>query len=1222
MANKQDVEFSLSATVAGIEKIKALRDEVNALAKEGGAVGPEFQQLADELDRLGKEASGLTELGNLAQEVEQLSSAQAEAAVTAEKLGAAQKEIVAAADGARASERELVAAYNEANDRLREKRLELARYKAETQGAARETDLYRNTLKTYTDQIITARREKLEYEIALRKARETTREVAEAEKKATTEYDKSATALKKAADALQEREGAQQRTVQSLRDMGVATNNLSEAEAQLAAKFAQTRAEQQRLTQLALDQKQIASEYATWWSNALYAQESAQKRAAEAARQSAEAQAQAQRTLQESFKNVGATDVQALRTQLAQVKASLDTLKQSGNLTGSELQVAMKQAAARTKELELQIREATGQLTMLDRVNKVFSTSFGQTFAAFVASNVFMRIIDMVTGIGRAFFDSNKQLESFRLALTSVYGSTEVASRQLGFLRRAASDAGISIKDISQEFVKFSAAFANAGIPLEQTNDLFARLTKASAILGLSSEDTGRAINALGQMASKGVVSMEELRQQLGDALPGAFQIAAKGLGVTEKQLTALVESGQLASRDFIPAFSDGLKTISGDVDTMSARLNDGLNVFTVFVQRIGDTGVWLALKTSVGFVVEVFRALALTIGSLAIGFENSVGSIAVFVAALSEGKGLSGALDAVSAKSAESNAKLAEYAESLGYAGEKTKEVASSQGDLQRQLIQTQLSYAENLKIAEKASLTSRDHAKAIDAEADAMENSAKAFGSDTQQRQASVAATAMRAEALAKEAVSEQATLSLMDEMIKKRVALLETEKAQLELQNLSQAQKGTIVAEREKEIEDLRRKAAAQAEVAERSRQVAEGARIAADAARLEAEMAKDNADRVKELTAAYDAEVAKLKELKAAKENGMATDKQVAAQQEVVNKANKLRIDALDDEISRIKAVAANKKAEMDGTQALNDLRMQELKNLESLGKSIGDENLVRYANVEMLRLQIKTIQLKAEAQRVEAEAEKQIIAIERQKIESTRELTATERIEFDTRMKLADVKIKQAQATDASTKAMENEITATQNGTASLSSNTKTRQESNKVRQDELRLIKEKAKYDENGNALNTEGDRVNMGMPTWLSIFNDLKGYGVTEDRARAIARQFTDDKGNVQYFDNPGQIAYGGSTLSMAVLNAATRELINASPTSGPAASSAEPTQAAESTSNTATNDLAPAQGNTVTMNFNFNGQQTSISGLNKTQADSLKAVVEQLSNMKGTSA
>ena len=76
-----------------------------------------------------------------------------------------------------------------------------------------------------------------------------------------------------------------------------------------------------------------------------------------------------------------------------------------------------------------------------------------------------------------------------------------------------------------------TAATSAANIPISVTNELFASVTKASATLGLSGERTSLVLQALSQMASKGTVSMEELRGQLGESLPGALSLAAKGQG-------------------------------------------------------------------------------------------------------------------------------------------------------------------------------------------------------------------------------------------------------------------------------------------------------------------------------------------------------------------------------------------------------------------------------------------------------------------------------------------------------------------------------------------------------------------------------------------------------------------------------------------------------------------------------------------------------------------
>ena len=50
---------------------------------------------------------------------------------------------------------------------------------------------------------------------------------------------------------------------------------------------------------------------------------------------------------------------------------------------------------------------------------------------------------------------------------------------------------------------------------------------------------------ALGQMISKGKVQAEELRGQLGKRLPGAFQLAAKAMGMTTAALDKFMADGK-----------------------------------------------------------------------------------------------------------------------------------------------------------------------------------------------------------------------------------------------------------------------------------------------------------------------------------------------------------------------------------------------------------------------------------------------------------------------------------------------------------------------------------------------------------------------------------------------------------------------------------------------------------------------------------------------------
>ena len=68
---------------------------------------------------------------------------------------------------------------------------------------------------------------------------------------------------------------------------------------------------------------------------------------------------------------------------------------------------------------------------------------------------------------------------------------------------------------------------------------------------GGSLQDIDSALTATAQVFSKGKVSAEELRQQIGERLPGAFSLFAKSLGITPQELDKALEDGKVSLQDF-----------------------------------------------------------------------------------------------------------------------------------------------------------------------------------------------------------------------------------------------------------------------------------------------------------------------------------------------------------------------------------------------------------------------------------------------------------------------------------------------------------------------------------------------------------------------------------------------------------------------------------------------------------------------------------------------
>lgn len=157
--------------------------------------------------------------------------------------------------------------------------------------------------------------------------------------------------------------------------------------------------------------------------------------------------------------------------------------------------------------------------------------------------------------------DATVKMQTFTNQLTFATGSVEASNEAMNFLKQTANSLGIALEPSIEGFAQITAASKGTNITLDDTKNLFSGIAKASSVLGLSAEDTGGSIRALTQIISKGKVQAEELRGQLGERIPGAFQIAARAMKMTTAELSKSLELGLVNSDDFVKKFADQLNT-------------------------------------------------------------------------------------------------------------------------------------------------------------------------------------------------------------------------------------------------------------------------------------------------------------------------------------------------------------------------------------------------------------------------------------------------------------------------------------------------------------------------------------------------------------------------------------------------------------------------------------------------------------------------------------
>lgn len=194
--------------------------------------------------------------------------------------------------------------------------------------------------------------------------------------------------------------------------------------------------------------------------------------------------------------------------------------------------------------------------TAVDKISPAFrnmessASSFQKT-----ASRAFMAVGTLVSGyLINSFIEAAASAERMNVAFGSVFGGD--AASQMGFVRDEAKRLGLDLQASADAYKSISAAAKGSAISNAMVKEVFMGVSEGAAALQLSSEQTSGALTALSQMISKGKVQAEELRGQLGERIPGAFQIAARAMNMTTSELDKFMSDGKLTAELFIPRFA------------------------------------------------------------------------------------------------------------------------------------------------------------------------------------------------------------------------------------------------------------------------------------------------------------------------------------------------------------------------------------------------------------------------------------------------------------------------------------------------------------------------------------------------------------------------------------------------------------------------------------------------------------------------------------------
>jgi tape measure domain-containing protein len=253
-------------------------------------------------------------------------------------------------------------------------------------------------------------------------------------------------------------------------------------------------------------------------------------------------------------------DISQLNSKLDQIIQKQDQLISSSKKAGDEMVNSTKRAASETVKLE----------STLSSLQSMIASAFS---------------VGVIINFTKNLVDAERRLELIQNRLNFVAGSTEKGTALFERLTAASNKLGINIEVLSGGFAAFGISATQAGFSARKAEDIFIKMSAGLRAAGATSLQSQRAFLALQQMIDKGVVSAEELRRQLAEALPGATSIMVEAYNnlhpaqqVTMEEFIKLQEAGKILSNEILPEFANVLEkrvgpALAGKQSSLDASL-------------------------------------------------------------------------------------------------------------------------------------------------------------------------------------------------------------------------------------------------------------------------------------------------------------------------------------------------------------------------------------------------------------------------------------------------------------------------------------------------------------------------------------------------------------------------------------------------------------------------------------------------------------------------
>lgn len=220
-----------------------------------------------------------------------------------------------------------------------------------------------------------------------------------------------------------------------------------------------------------------------------------------------------------------------------------------------------------------------------------------------------------VLNLAKGAIQASTNRESAKTVLGVGLGTTDAKQidAEYEYVRAQSNRIGLVFDDTVKSFGKFATAAAKSGRSREEIRAIFESFAEGGTVLKLTTADMNGVFLALEQIFSKGRLGAEELRQQLGERLPGVFEVAQQALKKQFPDLNKAMEQGKVGAEQLILVAEAYRKMVADQLPaaqkSLIAEQNRLTNEVNLFKLAVGDSGFVESYAKAVGALADFLRS-------------------------------------------------------------------------------------------------------------------------------------------------------------------------------------------------------------------------------------------------------------------------------------------------------------------------------------------------------------------------------------------------------------------------------------------------------------------------------------------------------------------------------------------------------------------------------------------------------------------------------------